>query len=128
MNDSAILDALGGTAAVARRLRVSSASVSEMRKKGIPEGRKIELGAAIEVATSGAVPRWALRPDDWHCIWPELIGSEGAPPVPADPEARAAALAEPGPATPPAAHVPLTLVDRRLIQRLPVDKQARDAG
>lgn len=24
---------------------------------------------------------WDLRPDDWHRIWPELIGTEGAPPV-----------------------------------------------
>lgn len=22
---------------------------------------------------------WDLRPDDWHRIWPELIGAEGAP-------------------------------------------------
>lgn len=25
---------------------------------------------------------WDLRPDDWHLIWPELIGTEGAPVVP----------------------------------------------
>lgn len=24
---------------------------------------------------------WDLRPDDWHRIWPELIGADGAPPV-----------------------------------------------
>ena len=24
---------------------------------------------------------WDLRPDDWHRIWPELIGSKSAPPV-----------------------------------------------
>lgn len=28
------------------------------------------------------VRRWDLRPDDWHRIWPELIGAEGAPGVP----------------------------------------------
>lgn len=27
---------------------------------------------------------WDLRPDDWYVIWPELVGSEGAPPVPAE--------------------------------------------
>lgn len=27
---------------------------------------------------------WDLRPDDWHRIWPELIGTEGAPPVAAE--------------------------------------------
>lgn len=24
---------------------------------------------------------WDLRPDDWHRIWPELIGTEGSPDV-----------------------------------------------
>ena len=38
---------------------------------------------AIERATDGAVRRWDLRPDDWHQIWPELVGAEGAPDVPA---------------------------------------------
>lgn len=36
----------------------------------------------IERATSRAVMRWDLRPDDWHRIWPELIGIDGAPEVP----------------------------------------------
>lgn len=36
---------------------------------------------SIEKATDGAVRRWDLRPDDWHRIWPELIGAEGAPAV-----------------------------------------------
>lgn len=36
---------------------------------------------AIERATGGAVRRWDLRPDDWHRIWPELIGVEGAPEI-----------------------------------------------
>lgn len=42
---------------------------------------------AIERATEGAVMRWDLRTNDWHRIWPELIGTAGAPPV----EARDAA-------------------------------------
>jgi DNA-binding transcriptional regulator YdaS (Cro superfamily) len=42
----------------------------------------IEHCPAIEKATNGAVCRWHLRQDDWHRIWPELIGIEGAPPVP----------------------------------------------
>ncbi len=54
--------------------------------------------AAIELATGGAVKRWDLRPDDWHRIWPELIGAEGAPAVPervlvVNPEAQAGAAA-----------------------------------
>jgi len=41
-----------------------------------------EYCVAIERATDGAVRRWDLRPDDWHRIWPELIGADGAPSVP----------------------------------------------
>ena len=37
------------------------------------------LAVGIEAATAGAVRRWDLRPDDWHRIWPELIGTDGAP-------------------------------------------------
>lgn len=40
-----------------------------------------EYSVSIERATGGVVRRWDLRPRDWHLIWPELIGQEGAPPV-----------------------------------------------
>lgn len=46
----------------------------------------IEHGAAIELASKGRVMRWDFFPNDWHRIWPEMIGLEGAPAVPsADP-------------------------------------------
>ena len=35
----------------------------------------------IEDVSSLQVRRWDLRPDDWHLIWPELIGATGAPKV-----------------------------------------------
>jgi DNA-binding transcriptional regulator YdaS (Cro superfamily) len=53
---------------------------------------------AIQVATNGAVMRWDLRPDDWNRIWPELIGTKGAPPVPEQ-----SAPAHPAPAAEPVA-------------------------
>lgn len=34
---------------------------------------------AIERATARQVMRWDLRPDDWHLIWPELVGRKGSP-------------------------------------------------
>lgn len=46
----------------------------------VPERR----GADLERACEMRVRRWDLFPDDWHRIWPELIGTEGAPPVPAE--------------------------------------------
>ena len=88
MTDSDKIDCLGGTAAVARRLGVAPASVSEWRRNGIPDGRLIELGAELE--RLGVTPRWELRPLDWHLIWPELIGAKGVPQVPEALEARAA--------------------------------------
>lgn len=33
---------------------------------------------------------WDLRPDDWHLIWPELIGVEGAPELRCEGERRQA--------------------------------------
>lgn len=42
-----------------------------------------EYSVAIERATDGKVPRWELRPADWHLIWPELIGPDGKPRFPA---------------------------------------------
>jgi DNA-binding transcriptional regulator YdaS (Cro superfamily) len=80
VNDSQLIDLLGGTSALAAHVRVSQASVSQWRKDGIPELRLIELGATIERVAG--IRRWHLRPDDWHRIWPELVGAEGAPPVP----------------------------------------------
>lgn len=46
-------------------------------------GRR-DMGAAeavrVEQVTGRRLRRWHLRPADWHQIWPELIGAEGAPP------------------------------------------------
>ena len=75
----------GAAAKLARDLGVSPVMVSQWASgmKGVP----VERSTAIERATDGAVRRWDLRPDDWHRIWPELIGTDGAPEVPAAQEA-----------------------------------------
>ena len=75
---------------LARAIGVSRAYVSQ-----IVHGETTptpERAAQIEVATGGAVRRWDLRPDDWHRIWPEMIGAEGAPPR----RARVAKAGRPG--------------------------------
>lgn len=33
----------------------------------------------LEQALQSRVPRWRLRPHDWHVHWPELKGAPGAP-------------------------------------------------
>lgn len=76
---------VGGVTELARRIGVVQGAVSNWRKRGadVPP----EHCAPIEAATDGAVKRWQLRPKDWHRIWPELVGAEGAPQVPAEAEA-----------------------------------------
>lgn len=40
-----------------------------------------ELAAAIDIESREAVRRWHMRPGDWHRIWPELVGADGAPEI-----------------------------------------------
>ncbi len=55
-----------------------------------------ETCVLIERHSGARVRRWHLRPADWHRIWPELIGAQGAPIV--APEHRSVMFATaPGP-------------------------------
>lgn len=62
---------------VAARAGLTSAFLSQIAlgQRPVPPTRCW----AIERATGMVVRRWHLRPNDWHEIWPELIGAEGAP-------------------------------------------------
>lgn len=83
MNVNALIDALGGTTATAKLALVRPPSVHEWRERGrIPDGRLVLL--AGEAERRGVAKRWELMPGVWHVIWPELIGTPGAPPVPAN--------------------------------------------
>ena len=74
-----IIDSLDGPAAAARKLGVRTPSVIEWKKRNtVP----IERCAPIERLTGGRFKRWGMRPGDWHLIWPELVGAEGAPAAP----------------------------------------------
>lgn len=75
----------GGPTRVAEALGVSAQAVCFWRdgKRRFP----VEYCTPLEALCGAAVRRWDLRPDDWHRIWPELIGTDGAPPVPAAQEA-----------------------------------------
>lgn len=74
----------GGLADVAARLGISAVYVSQLAARQNNREASPELCVRIERATGGAVMRWNLRPDDWHLIWPELIGAPGAPAVDGD--------------------------------------------
>ena len=60
----------GGQASLARIISVSPANVQQWIKgtRPIP----ITQCVAIERATNGVVSRQALRPKDWHLIWPDI--------------------------------------------------------
>lgn len=83
MDDSHPIDRasriVGSQAALGALLGLGKAAVNQWKS----EGRRVpaEHCPAIERATQRAVMRWDLRPDDWHLIWPELVGSKGAPKV-----------------------------------------------
>jgi DNA-binding transcriptional regulator YdaS (Cro superfamily) len=66
------------SAAVGRR--VSSVRVQQWLsgKRPVPP----HLCPAIEALTEQRVRCWELCPDDWHLIWPALVGTPGAPAVP----------------------------------------------
>lgn len=38
-----------------------------------------ELATQLEIASNQKVKRWDLIPEAWDRIWPELVGSPGAP-------------------------------------------------
>lgn len=80
MNLSSYIEAERGRGvALALALGIPQESVSQW-KNGI-RAVPLERCSSIEFATAGAVRRWDLRPDDWHRIWPELVGIDGAPDV-----------------------------------------------
>jgi len=67
----------GTQAELARRVGVTPSMVNQWIKGVRPV--PVDKCASIERATAGDVRRWDLRPDDWHLIWPELVGTEGSP-------------------------------------------------
>ena len=71
-------DVCGGQSALARRLGVTAPTVAQWLKRDrpVPPERCVEIEAAT------GVRRWALRPDDWHRIWPELTLDPAAPKIP----------------------------------------------
>jgi len=81
MNTHEIIEALGGTNAAATLAGVKPPSVSEWRKaQRIPDDKLIRLAPILQ--SRGIAPRWVLFPKDWYLIWPELVGTEGAPVIP----------------------------------------------
>ena len=75
----AAIEAAGGPSRVAKELGVTVQAVCFWRdgKRETPP----EHLAILEGLCRGVVRRWHMRPNDWHLIWPELVGQVGSPKV-----------------------------------------------
>ncbi|MFD2298382.1 helix-turn-helix domain-containing protein [Paracidovorax citrulli] len=67
------ISTVGGVGKLAEAIGIGQSAVSNWRARGTTPDAAYCV--AIERATSGAVSRRDLRPDDWHLIWPELAAS-----------------------------------------------------
>lgn len=77
MQHTELIDAMGGTSAVAALVGIKSPSVSEWRQRGvIPDDKLIRLAPIAEVR--GIASRQELFPNDYHLIWPELASAGAA--------------------------------------------------
>jgi len=66
-----LIDALGGTCAVADLVGVKPPSVSEWKSNNfIPDNQLIRLAVIAE--ERGICTRQTLFPEEWKSIWPEL--------------------------------------------------------
>lgn len=71
--------------AAERQALAAKLEISEQYLYQCLTGRKhmrAEEAVRIERESGGLVRRWDVRTTDWHLIWPELIGSNEAPPIP----------------------------------------------
>jgi DNA-binding transcriptional regulator YdaS (Cro superfamily) len=78
LTDSAIIDLLGGTNAVAKMCKVASTAVTQWRKNGIPADRFMFLAARIEKESNGLVTRKDLFPNNFWLIWPEMLAKSNS--------------------------------------------------
>lgn len=81
----------GDVGAFAKRVGATRIYLSQLAARQDGREPSPRMCVVIERESERRVRRWNLRPSDWHLIWPELIGTEGAPPVPQQQEVRDAA-------------------------------------
>lgn len=82
MNIRDYLSSLGTGGDDARELFAFRCGTSLGHLRNVASGCRacgVVLAVNVERESGGVVRRWEARPDDWHLIWPELIGAEGAP-------------------------------------------------
>ena len=78
LTDSQMIDLLGGTVAVANKLRLSPAAVTQWKLNGIPFTRLVFLAAEIEKQSHGLVTRQDMFPKLALYVWPDLVPKTNA--------------------------------------------------
>jgi hypothetical protein len=72
-----LFDRRGFQARLAKRFSLSRQAVSAWRVTGIP----IDRCMGVQEECNSEFRVWDFRPDDWHAVWPHLVGTKGAPRV-----------------------------------------------
>jgi DNA-binding transcriptional regulator YdaS (Cro superfamily) len=70
MTTTEIINALGGTFAVAKRCGVTPGAVSQWKHNGLPADKMVIIAAELERQSKGLFSRKEIT--NWHEIWPEL--------------------------------------------------------
>jgi DNA-binding transcriptional regulator YdaS (Cro superfamily) len=74
----------GGIAAFAEKLKITPVYLSQLAAGQDGREPSPELCGVIYRESGHAVQLWELRKNDWHRIWPMLIGTDGAPAIPSE--------------------------------------------
>ena len=78
LTDAQMIDLLGGTVAVAKKLRLSPSAITQWKLVGIPLNRLVFLAAEIEKQSHGLVTRQDMFPKLALYVWPDLIPKPNA--------------------------------------------------
>ena len=78
LTDAQMIDLLGGTVAVAKKLRLSPSAITQWKLVGIPLNRLVFLAAEIEKQSHGLVTRQDMFPKLALYVWPDLIPKQNA--------------------------------------------------
>lgn len=73
LTDAQMIDLCGGTNAVAKRLGIAPAAVTQWKLRGIPLTRLVFLAAEIEKQSHGLITRQDMFPKLAGFVWPELL-------------------------------------------------------
>lgn len=69
----------GFRTAFAKRLGITRQYLAQLEQRVDGREPSPRLAVLIERESGMAVRRWSMRPQDWHQVWPDLIGAAGAP-------------------------------------------------